>query len=421
MNRTVTPGTLRGRVKQVMTSKSQAHRLLICAAQAEEETRIISVPPSEDAEATVRCLRAMGAEIREEEKQTTVRSGATPKEKRELGCGESGSTLRFLLPMAAAKGMRASFTGRGKLASRPLSPLYEEMERHGASLTPQGFFPLETEGMLTPGDYRLAGNVSSQFISGLLMALPLLDGDSRMIIEGKMESGPYVEMTLEILDRFGAEIGRVPDGFLIPGNQRFRSPGTIGVEGDWSGAAFWLAAGALSGEGIRCDNLNPESAQGDKAIVALLRQFGAAVTEESQSVTVKKRELRGIDIDAADIPDLVPILAVTAAFARGDTRISHIRRLRLKESDRAASVTALIRSLGGSAEAAEDEMIIHGTGGLKGGTADAFRDHRIAMAAAIAASGAKEPVTILDAESVNKSYPGFWDQFDALRGDIFCP
>ena len=145
------------------------------------------------------------------------------------------------------------------------------------------------------------------------------------------------------------------------------------------------------------------------------------MTEESQSVTVKKRELRGIDIDAADIPDLVPILAVTAAFARGDTRISHIRRLRLKESDRAASVTALIRSLGGSAEAAEDEMIIHGTGGLKGGTADAFRDHRIAMAAAIAASGAKEPVTILDAESVNKSYPGFWDQFDALRGDIFCP
>ena len=417
MNMTVAPGALQGTVRNVMTSKSQAHRLMICAGQAEETTRLNAVPPSEDAEATLRCLRAMGVEIRETEEGIFLRKGAAA-ETAELDCGESGSTLRFLLPMAAAKGITASFTGRGRLASRPLSPLYEEMARHGAVLSPQGRFPLNVFGRLRAGEYRLAGDVSSQFISGLLMALPLAEGDSRLLIEGRLESRPYVEMTLETLRAFGVRTEEQGNCFRIPGGQTFRSPGTVTVEGDWSGAAFWLAAGALSESGVACEGLNPASAQGDRAIVPLLRRFGAEVTETGTAVTVRRGRMRGIEIDAADIPDLVPVLAVTAACAEGDTRISGIRRLRLKESDRAATVAELIRALGGDAETSENEMIIHGRSGLRGGTADAFRDHRIAMAAAVAAGGAEKPVTILGAEAVNKSYPGFFEQLQALGGGI---
>ena len=190
------------------------------------------------------------------------------------------------------------------------------------------------------------------------------------------------------------------------------------MEGDWSGAAFWLAAGALSDRGVTCRGLNTDSAQGDRAIAPLLRRFGAEVTENGEAVAVRRGSLRGIEIDASDIPDLVPALAVVAANAEGKTRIAHIRRLRLKESDRVESVLALIHSLGGKAEASEDEMVIHGTGGLRGGTADAFRDHRIAMAAAVAAGTAREPVTIIGAECVGKSYPGFFEQYEALEGRV---
>ena len=418
MNITVTPGVLRGTVERVMTSKSQAHRLLICAGLAEEETRLRDVPASEDAEATIRCLRAMGAQIRGEAGDLTVRGGAVPAGETELDCGESGSTLRFMLPQAAARGLRASFTGRGKLASRPLSPLYEEMERHGIEMSPQGAFPLLVRGRLSPGEYRLAGDVSSQFISGLLMALPLLEGDSRVEILGRLESRPYVDLTLDTLGTFGIRTEETETGFRIPGGQTFRSPGEARVEGDWSGAAFWLAAGALSREGVTCRNLNLRSAQGDRAMVTLLKGFGAEVTEGSDAVTVRRGVMRGIDIDAADIPDLVPILAVTAAYAEGDTRIRHIRRLRIKESDRVASVLALIRSLGGAAEAGEDVMTIRGSGRLRGGAVDAFRDHRIAMAAAIAGTGAEQPVSIEGAEAVNKSYPGFFEEMKALEGGV---
>ena len=416
MIRIVNPGPLEGTLDRVMTSKSQAHRLMICAAQAEEETLLRDVPPSEDAEATLRCLEGMGARIRRTEEGVAIRRGSAPRETPLLDCGESGSTLRFLLPLAAAKGLTAEFSGRGKLASRPLSPLYEEMEAHGAVMTPQGSFPLRVSGRLKAGDYRIAGSVSSQFISGLMMALPLSEGDSRLEIEGRLESGPYVDLTRETLDRFGIRITREGAGLRIPDGQRFRGIGEVQVEGDWSGAAFWLAAGALSITGVRCGGLRADSAQGDREIVSLLRRFGAEVRQEESWVQVRRGTLRGLEIDAADIPDLVPVLAVTAAFARGETRIRNIRRLRLKESDRVMSVVTLIRSLGGRAEAEENEMIIEGTEGLRGGRADAFRDHRIAMAAAVAATGAEEPVILDGAEAVNKSYPGFFEQFRALGG-----
>ena len=412
----VDPAPLRGTVDPVISSKSQAHRALICAAMADGTTVLEGVVPSEDVDATCGCLTAAGAEIRREGGTLRVTGGPAPEGPVYMDCGESGSTLRFLLPMTAARGISAALTGRGKLASRPLSPLYEEMTAHGAALSPQGAFPLTVAGRLTSGIYTLAGNVSSQFISGLLMALPLLPGDSEVRITGPLESAPYVDMTRQMLETFGVTAEKTDAGFRVPGGQVFRSPGRLRVEGDWSGAAFWLAAGALSEEGVACGGLRTDSAQGDRAIVDLLRRFGAEVSGDAGRVRVRRGALRGQRLDLGDIPDLAPILAVTAAYAEGDTVMTRIGRLRLKESDRVASVLAMIHSLGGAAETAGDALVIHGRGGLRGGEVDAFHDHRIAMAAAIAGTRTREPVTIIGAEAVSKSYPGFFEVFESLGG-----
>jgi len=416
MNVRILPGPWSGKVDPVISSKSQGHRALICAALTGDAVRIRNVSGSEDIRATAGCLRALGCDLREENGGIDIRPGRRTAEDgtvAALDCGESGSSLRFLLPVAAALGVEAAFTGRGKLAQRPLSPLYEQMAAHGARLSPQGAFPLRASGRLTPGVYTLAGNVSSQFISGLLMALPLLAGDSEIRIAGKMESGPYVDMTLEMLGRFGVRAERTEDGFRVPGGQRYRSPGEITVEGDWSGAAFFLAAGAFSEAGVTCAPLNLRSSQGDRRILALLRGFGAIVEEKDGEARVRRGTLKGMEIDIADIPDLAPVLAAVAAHAEGETRLTHIARLRLKESDRVESVIRMIRGLGGQAEAGADEMRIRG-GALAGGTVDSFGDHRIAMAAAVAAIAAKGPVTIIGAEAVNKSYPGFWEEREKL-------
>ena len=414
MRMLISPRPLAGEVNPVISSKSVTHRMLIAAALSGEETRVERVAPSADARATCRCLEAMGCRIRAEGENLILRPGERA-ESAEMDCGESGSTLRFMLPVAAALGIRTAFTGQGKLAERPLSPLYEEMSAHGVRFSPQGRFPLRMEGQLTAGRFQLAGNVSSQFITGLLLALPLLEGNSEIRLTSPLESASYVEITLRTLERFGIRVIREKDALRVPGGQRYRSPGRVTVEGDWSGAAFWLAAGALSEAGVTCAGLDRASAQGDRAMLALLRDFGARVTEEEDRVTVRRGSLRGISVDAGDIPDLVPALAVTAAFAEGETVIRRIARLRLKESDRVETVLRLIRSLGGRAEASEQEMRIAG-GGLRGGRAEAFGDHRIAMAAAVAGSAADGPTEIAGAESVAKSYPGFFEVFRSLGG-----
>ena len=422
----IKPGSLEGTLGQVIASKSQAHRLLICAALADRPTKLLNVPPSRDAEATCRCLLALGAEMTREADALAV-SPLHPGQAGSplLDCGESGSTLRFLLPLAAALGADCAFTGQGKLSQRPLEPLYSQLVSHGAALSPEGTFPLRCGGKLRGGAYRLAGNVSSQFISGLLLALPRLEEDSEIHILGALESAPYVEMTLRALESFGifweqsvpqtADESRV---YRFPAGQRFRSPGNLSVEADWSGAAFFLAAGALSRKGVTCLGLNPDSPQGDRRILSLLQAFGAEVTADGTAVSCRYAPLHGIDVDAADIPDLVPVLSAVAAYAQGETRIRNIRRLRLKESDRVASILAMIRGLGGAAESSDNEMIIHGQGRLPGGRVDAFRDHRIAMAAAVAASRADGPTEILGIEAADKSYPGFFARWQELGGNI---
>jgi len=372
-----------------------------------------------DIEATVSCLSALGAVIQYGQDGYLVH----PLKKVEgsgvasLSCGESGSTFRFMLPIVSALGRHASFHLEGRLPQRPLSPLYEELVRHGCELSPQGTVPFDAKGQLVPGVYSLDGGVSSQFISGLLFALPLLDGDSELRLTGQLESFPYIELTMAMLEAFSVKVTYKKMVFSIPGGQTYRSPGTVRVEGDWSNAAFWLAAGAIGRGGITCTGLDLQSRQGDRAVLDILARFGAQV-ESGSAITVSNGKLRGIEIDAQDIPDLVPILAVVATTAEGDTIIRNAGRLRGKESDRLAAVSDVLCCLGADVRETEDGLVIHGGAPLTGGQVTSWGDHRIAMAAAIAATVCTKAVVIQGAEAVNKSYPGFFDDLCSLGGSV---
>ena len=387
----ITPKKLYGNINAI-PSKSQAHRMLICAAFSDQPTTLICPETNRDIEATANCLTALGAGI------TWLSNGYRVKPIEEvpfrasLPCQDSGSTLRFLLPIAGALGVDTVFQMTGRLPQRPLTPLWEEMERMGCTLTRPTADTIRCTGRLRSGEYAINGTVSSQFITGLLFALSLLSGQSRLQVLGKLESAPYVSMTLAAMERFGISC----NDYCFPGNGRFHSPGTVTVEGDWSNAAFFLAAQAL-GSPIQVGNLNPDSPQGDRACARLLPELKDKLT-----------------ISAADIPDLVPILAVTAAANQGAV-FTDISRLRLKESDRVASVMDMLRALGGQADADETTLTVYGTG-LHGGTVDSHNDHRIAMSAAIAATVCDSPVTILGAQCVEKSYPKFFTDYTSLGG-----
>lgn len=416
MNQTVMPGARTGCV-QVPASKSQAHRLLICAALGTHPVSLRLDGRSRDIDATLACLRALGAQI-EETQDCLLISPIThvPEGVCHLFCGESGSTLRFLLPVCGALGANAVFHMEGRLPERPLAPLDAELCAHGMTLRRNGAC-LSVQGQLQCGSFTLPGSVSSQYISGLLMALPLLPGESRLDVTGALESAGYVDMTLDALRLAGIQIAKDRTSFHISGTQPFTLPPEAAVEGDWSSAAFFLCMGAFSTQGIRLYGLNSTSSQGDRAIAALLRRFGAEVTQEADCVCVRKGALHGIRIDAAQIPDLVPVLAAVAAYAEGETVIENAARLRLKESDRLQTTAATLRALGAQIDELPDGLVITGRPSLCGGTVDACGDHRIAMSAAVAALCCTAPVTVTGAQAVEKSYPRFWQQLAALKGD----
>ena len=409
MDITIFPEKLQGTVAAI-PSKSHAHRLFVCAALADRPTRIEIPTICDDLVATIGCISGLGGEIEHCYGTAEIISPILQSpESAVANCGESGSTLRFFLPLAAALDVDTVFHLEGKLPYRPLSPLWEELERHGCKLSWLSRSAMQSSGnrvsrsvtaglqltgKLRPGHYRIDGGVSSQFISGLLMALPILDGESRLELMGRVESQPYVDMTLHTLSQFGVEW----NDMHTCGNQVFKSPGTVTVEGDWSSAAFWLAADAI-GSNIRVTGLNHASVQGDKAIASLLPLFKENVT-----------------ISAADIPDLVPILSIVASVNQG-AFITDIRRLRLKESNRVDAIIDMLNALGGRAVADENTLTIY-PATLTGGTVDSYHDHRIAMAAAIASTVCTSPVTILGAECVSKSYPSFWKEFTRLGGRI---
>ena len=407
MEQIIKPRPIEGSISAI-ASKSQAHRLLICAALADRKSEILCPETSKDIEATAMCLSALGAEIAYENGVYTVSPLTQPPKKAILPCSESGSTLRFLLPVAGALGVEATFVLEGRLPERPLSPLWEEMERHGCKLSRPTKSTLLCQGKLQPGRYRLAGNVSSQFLSGLLFALPLLNEASELELTTALESASYVDMTRAALSEFGI---RQQGWHIVP--QGYRSPGYCAVEGDWSNAAFWLCAGAIS-RGVTVTGLNPDSPQGDRKILAVLENFGAAVSRKNGAITVEPRPLRAGEVDARDIPDLVPPIALLAACAEGKTRISGAERLKIKESDRLQSVARTLKALGGQVEVTQDGLLITGSR-LSGGKVDSFQDHRIAMLAAIASCRCTGSVILTGAEAVKKSYPRFWEDFSRMQ------
>jgi len=398
MNVIVTPGRLFGTVR-APASKSVAHRLLICAALADRPTRATIDATNRDIDATIACLEALGAQIRRDGDALCVRPIAAPRGAAELDCGESGSTLRFLLPVAAALGVRARFTGHGRLPQRPNRALTDALRAHGA-LIDADLLPMNVSGELTGGRWELPGNVSSQYVTGLLLALPLLTQDSEIALTTPLESAAYVDMTLRALEQFGIAAERTEAGWRVPGGQRYSTPGEVRVEGDWSAAAFWLAANALGGD-IRIDGLRSDSVQGDRAVTRLL----------GQPV-----------IDASGVPDLVPALAVAAASLPRRTVVTGAARLRLKESDRLQTVADLLSALGHGVEITPDGLVIHGGSPAPCDaavrTVDGANDHRIVMAAAVAAAFADRPVRVTGAEAVEKSYPDFFRDFEALGGIV---
>lgn len=415
MNQTVFPGTRTGSVR-IPASKSQAHRLLICAALGAQPVMLQCDGVSADIAATARCLCALGADITDDGAGTfriVPIAGEMPAHA-DMLCGESGSTLRFLLPVVGALGADVTFHMEGRLPERPLSPLDAVLTAHGMTIRRDGAL-LHVAGQLRPGAYELPGDVSSQYISGLLMALPRLPGESTLAVTGRLESAGYIAMTEDALRLSGIRLQKQERTYTIPGGQTVRLPAQCRVEGDWSNAAFFLCMGALSPAGVTVTGLAAASSQGDRAVLDVLRRFGADVHEMPDAVTVRRGALRGVTIDAAPIPDLIPVLSVVAALADGETRIVNAARLRLKESDRLESTAAMLRALGAQVEVHDSGLTITGRKMLTGGTVDPQRDHRIAMAAATAACGCTAPVTVHDCACTDKSYPRFWTDLSALK------
>ena len=392
MDLLITPSKLTGNIR-VIPSKSQAHRLLICAAFADKPTILVCSDTNRDIEATAHCLNALGPNIQRTERGYQVYPIKIIPQSAVLHCRDSGSTLRFLLPVAGALGVDTYFQLEGRLAKRPLSPLWEEMERMGCNLQFTDSNVLHCTGKLRPGEYRIDGSVSSQFITGLLFAAALIPGETKITVTGKMESRPYIDLTRDAMEVFG----RSSRNFTVSGGVPYISPRECNVEGDWSNGAFFLAANAL-GSTLTIENLSENSLQGDRAASELIPNLN-----------------QSCEISAVDIPDLVPILSVVAACHQGAV-FTDIQRLRLKESDRVNSVIAMLKCLGGKAKATENTLTVFGTG-LKGGIVDCVNDHRIAMSAAIAATVCREPVIVSGAECVEKSYPRFWEEYRRLGGN----
>lgn len=397
------------------SSKSAVHRPMITAAFANAPTRFTLNGAGEDIAATANVLRAIGISVETNGDVMTITPTSAYVDNAVADCGESGSTLRFLVPVVAALGLTVTFIRRGRLPQRPMEPLKSELLRHGVTLTDNEDGSLTVRGKLTAGAYSIAANVSSQFITGLLLALSLLSDASTLTLTGEIESAPYINMTLETLATFGAAPTASQDGrvFCIPGyvSQPFCTPGEFIPEGDYSGAAFPLVAGAIGTHPVTVTGLLAKTTQGDAEILALLRAFGATVEVDAahNAVTVSPAPLHGISIDAKQIPDLVPVLAVLATAAQGVTKITGAARLRIKESDRIATTAAMLRALGGEVEECEDGLTVIGKGRLQGGEVDGAGDHRIVMSAAVASLLCNEAVTIHGADAVAKSYPIFFD------------
>ncbi len=406
----ITPKKLKGEVK-VPSSKSVSHRMLICAGFSKGTSVIENIVNSKDMIATINGLRAMGAEVTLENNVATVKGIDFTARKNQpitVDCNESGSTLRFFIPIVSALGFTATFLGGGLLPKRPIDIYTREMGQKGVEFDYNNTMPFTVSGQLQSGTYKIEGNVSSQFITGLIFALSLLEGDSEIILTSELQSKPYVDITIDCLAKFGVDVVEEKDRYFVKGGQKY-SPCNVEVEADYSQGAFFLVGNALGNE-IEINNLRENSFQGDKKILEIINEISYnKVSEKYESFTV----------DAKDIPDIVPILCVFASFCEGTSVIKNVARLKIKESDRVFSTMETINKLGGKVREENDTMVVEGVKSFKGGVElDGFNDHRIPMSIAIAATKCEEPITILGANCVEKSYPHFWEDYAKLGGEI---
>lgn len=403
----ITPKKLHGEVI-VPPSKSVAHRMIIAAALADGTSTISNLYPSVDILATMDCMRSLGARIDFEDDTAVIEGIRNIPDKAVLDCHESGSTMRFLIPVACALGVNAEFIGSAKLPTRPIMPFVDEFPKHGItfnfSKAESGCtLPCSVSGKLTSGRFEIDGDLSSQFITGLLLALPILDGDSEIVLTTKLNSKPYVDITLGVLRDFSCVLNETANGFLIKGGQRLR-PFSGAVEGDYSQAAFFYVANAL-GSDMKISGLNANSSQGDRQIVRICEVF-------------EKSNGEPFEIDCSDIPDLVPILTVLACFGKGTSRLTNIARLRFKECDRLSVTAECLNAIGGKVTVHEDSLEIEGVRSLKGGEINGHNDHRIPMSMAIAATICEQPLIIRGAECVRKSFPNFFEVYRSLDGEV---
>lgn len=402
----IKPSLLRGKVK-IPPSKSLSHRAVICASLCGEGQSIVNnIVLSEDIKATVEGMKKLGAEINVLKNNAYIKRGGEIEPDPAIDCGESGSTLRFLIPLSLVLANSCNFFGSKKLFERPLDVYYEIFKKQHIYYKTGGSCPLAVRGRLLPGAYEVPGNTSSQFISGLLLSLPLLDGDSKITVTGGFESKAYVDLTVDVMEKFGVYTERADEKtFLIKGGQEYKST-VYTVESDYSQAAFFLAANELGNE-VECLGLNSASLQGDREIINIIKGYGHGKDE--------------VTIDGSQIPDLIPIIAVLAALKENRTTvIGNAGRLRLKESDRLKAVSTELGKLGASVRETEDGLVINGLKTLKGNVkVSSWNDHRIAMSLAVAATRCENGIILENYSAVNKSYPNFWEDYKALGGAVY--
>lgn len=410
------PSILNGEVK-APPSKSLSHRALICASLAKGQSTITNIAYSEDILATISALELLGAKFEKYDNRLVIKGTRRIKApNKAINCNESGSTLRFLIPIFSLSNKKISFTGSPSLIKRPQSIYKDIFSEDGNTFMVDGDI-ITVNGSVTGREYLLKGNVSSQFFTGLMFALPLLKEDSKILVEGILESKSYISLTIQILEEYGIEIQEIENGYFIKGNQVYK-PKNYKIEGDYSQAAFFLVGGVLNGQIKVCD-LDPESLQGDKAIIDVIKAMRGKVIHMENGFITKSSDTVGITIDLSDFPDLGPIIALLGSLSEGKTRITNASRLRIKESDRIESTVRTLKMLGANISSTKDEIVIRGKKALKGGvTVDSYNDHRIAMMVSIAASLSTEKVILTNANAVSKSYPNFFDDYKSVGGNI---
>ena len=401
---TIVPKKLKGEVT-VPPSKSVAHRLVIAAALSKGTSRVSNLSFSKDITATINAMRALGAQIDIDGDTAVIKGIEKAPEKAVIDCCESGSTLRFLIPVACALGVETTFSGQGKLPQRPITPYLDELPKHGVQFDYQGTMPFTVRGKLTSGEYRIGGDISSQFVTGLVFALAVIGGENKLVLTSPLQSKPYVDITADCLAKCGVSVEKTDYGYAVKSTEMHAFEES--TEADYSQSAFFYVANSL-GCDIKINGLNEKSCQGDKKIVEICDKI----------VYNKNGGLKCFELDCSDIPDLVPILAVLASFCEGKSRITNVARLRIKESDRLEAVSQCLNALGGKVTAGADFLEIQGVQSLSGGTVDCYNDHRIAMAMAVAATRSTAPVTLIGAQCVEKSYPDFFQVYKNLGGDI---